>query len=1280
MRTILFVILCAVAAAGPAAGEVFCGGDPGLPAAAALEEGWDALVTRGDLAAAAALFEGVDQKANSGAALWMGLETVAGLRGRPDEAFAAACAGITAARHTPWAEVFIHDALNIRSRAAAIDPLPAALAVCADDPTTAPAVRDLARFALVTLLDEAGDRRGAAARVAELGFLTRGLYCGPFPNRDNAGFDEPYPPETTVDLAGEYPGLNRTVRWTPWTTPLAVRTLDYSAVFYPYDNAVGYGLYAVQVDEAGDYMVHAGTGNPVRIWVNWEMAFADSSRNGLFFDRHVFRTALVAGWNIILVKLATTAEDGEWSLYLRVTRPDGTAVPGLREELPAAAMIGSGVISGRIRTVVPEPSPAEAFFGEVRGRDPGNSVAAATLGYVYGERAWGDAARKEALALYKEALRLAPDCPLWGQLVAAADEDVNNALPVLMRAIAHTPDAPALKEDACALLVHRGFGREFEDRAVAWFAGVPDATPPYITWLKAGLCRDRKWYGEAQVLYRETVRRMPRFMPARRMAARNTLDLSEEEAGLAAILALVDGDRAALERMGDIQLVRGDWRGAAEWFTRLIERHPLHRPGYDRLAGVYMDRREYDKALSVYDRAAAVMPQHPGLVEARGKVEILAGRTEAGQAAFAAALETDPNQAALKEYAEFLAPAQDAFYAAWDFDGTAERTAYAPAVDLARFNTVDIRGVEVVQVLANGTENRMVHRLQKVLTEAGTGQLATVSVPFKAGAGRVDVKYARVIKADGTVAPTDDIRERGVFNTGSGGATMYSSYRVVNIGFPGLAAGDAIEYLYVLKATEPDLFSDAFSDVSYLAGMAPAGRLEYVVSVPAAMRLRVGAFNGAAEPRIIKDEAAGRWTYRWELNGWGGIVPERSMRPVTELLPYVVVSTMAAWDEVGRWFQYLVKDQFHLNQEMRDLVRTRTAGAATPTARAEALFRYVIDEIRYVGIELGRGSYKPHRAESTFATRYGDCKDTAVLMAALFREAGIPAEVVLVRTVTQGGIDPGLASPYLFNHAICRIPDLEGRTLWLDGTTDFYRMEELPWADQGALALVVSDKGGTITTIPSEAASTTGVKDETVITLREDGGADLVFTERAFGQRAPMLRSTIHSPDRFRQLIERYFSRKYPGLQIGAVTTSDPEGMDPVPWFTVTGVVPRFALRQGAELLLATAVSPVRLSGGLREDTRTYDLWLQMANYIEEEVRINLPAGWRVKLYPQERTMEVPNAAFRHAVIVTDAVLTYASRFGVTATTVKAGDYLEYKSFCARVDAAQEERIILEKE
>ena len=53
-----------------------------------------------------------------------------------------------------------------------------------------------------------------------------------------------------------------------------------------------------------------------------------------------------------------------------------------------------------------------------------------------------------------------------------------------------------------------------------------------------------------------------------------------------------------------------------------------------------------------------------------------------------------------------------------------------------------------------------------------------------------------------------------------------------------------------------------------------------------------------------------------------------------------------------------------------------------------------------------------------------------------------------------------MPAPNLYNHCIAYVPDVDGRDYWIDGTTDYHQLGEVPYADQGAQVLVVGPDGG----------------------------------------------------------------------------------------------------------------------------------------------------------------------------------------------------------------------------
>ena len=92
-----------------------------------------------------------------------------------------------------------------------------------------------------------------------------------------------------------------------------------------------------------------------------------------------------------------------------------------------------------------------------------------------------------------------------------------------------------------------------------------------------------------------------------------------------------------------------------------------------------------------------------------------------------------------------------------------------------------------------------------------------------------------------------------------------------------------------------------------------------------------------------------------------------------------------------------MRPQFALDQPLKEQVAQLIKGARTDRDKIAAIQEFVLRSTRYVALEFGIYSYKPYPVAQTFARRFGDCKDKASLMIAMLREAGIDAELALVR-------------------------------------------------------------------------------------------------------------------------------------------------------------------------------------------------------------------------------------------------------------------------------------------
>src|SRR5258706_5384648 len=211
--------------------------------------------------------------------------------------------------------------------------------------------------------------------------------------------------------------------------------------------------------------------------------------------------------------------------------------------------------------------------------------------------------------------------------------------------------------------------------------------------------------------------------------------------------------------------------------------------------------------------------------------------------------------------------------------------------------------------------------------------------------------------------------------------------------------------------------------------------------------------------------------YTWERRDVGSTDAEDSTPDWYEPWETVQVTEYGSWSEVAQWADALFRldDKSHaavanLANEIRKSNRGRDA-------QLVAAIRFVQDDIRYLGIEMGRGSHEPRQPAAVLSQRYGDCKDKALLLAALLRELGIEAYPALVNTKLRAHLDGFLPSPFLFDHVITQVVD-GGKTYWIDGT--------------------LADQGGTLATIDTPS-------DERALIVRADSRALAPIVVRSHG-------------------------------------------------------------------------------------------------------------------------------------------------------------------------------------
>jgi transglutaminase-like putative cysteine protease/tetratricopeptide (TPR) repeat protein len=147
----------------------------------------------------------------------------------------------------------------------------------------------------------------------------------------------------------------------------------------------------------------------------------------------------------------------------------------------------------------------------------------------------------------------------------------------------------------------------------------------------------------------------------------------------------------------------------------------------------------------------------------------------------------------------------------------------------------------------------------------------------------------------------------------------------------------------------------------------------------------------------------------------------------------VDISSMTNWRQVAQWAAPLYAGKDGLPAEFERRLAEIGRRWSDPADRITEMTRYIQDNIRYVGEELGEGSYVPRPPALVIERGYGDCKDKSLLLVTALRRLGIDAVPALVSTTPGIDLPDRLPSPSAFDHVIVRVV-LGDRVLWLDPT------------------------------------------------------------------------------------------------------------------------------------------------------------------------------------------------------------------------------------------------------
>lgn len=1117
----------------------------------------------------------------------------------------------------------------------------------------------------------------------ELGCLTRFEVLGPWDNPSMEAFETALGPE--LGEVGPYPGKQTEIAWRPLGGEQSMSelcVLNLSASVHPHDSAVAYLATQIKSPKRQRGRLMIGAAGAYRVWLNGKLIGQRREDAGLGLDNDAWSVELGAGDNALVIKSASEQDSG---MELMVRLVD--------EKLKPLSLPHQGAWKGAALQQPSElktpPTPAkEGVLAQIKAV----TQAAADADALWAAWLWRSVERKNASTPWRDVATKLEEAVNSGQLKLTGDdyetlaslyEEHWKRLELLELGRARHPEDPwasynLLQEYESSLsdelrLKRRGMLEALLEKT-------PSFTPALLA--LADWYEDRSLEEEALKLLRtranEQMASSPRYMMMLMRLLRQAGSVKALEAlELKARQEVYVSGGFAWSQISDL-IKRGQSAQALELVQQQRRQQPWSTQWLLKEVELLRTLDQSAQALKIMDQSIKQRPGDVYLLEKRADVLLAMDRPEEAAQTLELALRYKPQDQDLREHLSQLRPDANRFHEPWMVEDPYKLAQDNPA---GPFRTTTIVDQKIMQVASNGLAQQVTQSIERVNSPEGIDAARTQRIYYQNGDERVDILRVRVHKPDGSITEDYDLWDSDNSRKAS---TTYNDSSTITVRANNVEVGDLIELRYRLSQIANQNFrGDYFGDISYVQGSTPIAFSRYALLYPKDWKMYFKTPNLKSkriDGRLPDGQAApeGFNVTSFELYDVPDVKTDANQPGHTSVYDYILVSNKQTWDEVGTWWWNLVKEQLIVDEPIAQTVKSLIKNAKTDEQKVQAIHNYVVQNTRYLHVGLGIHGWKPYRTTTCFRNRYGDCKDKASLLKVMLEEAGIKANLVLVRTRTLGLVESTPASMHIFNHAITYVPSMD---LFLDGTAEFNGTRELTPMDQGAQALIVEDGGKTrFVKLPVDKAAQNTLEQTLSVDLTGPEPITTV-TMVAHGSHAVYYRSALEDPERRDETLEKQLAATFPGAKLIKATYSDLKALEqPV---TIT-----YSFKGGQLVRKSAEREYIYLYGAPREliddyaaqQKRNQALVLRVPFTQKTKLTFKLPKTKTFEQTPEETNLK---SKFGHlnlqATRQSDSLIVEVD-YSLSQQEIPASEYPAFRQFITELDTALNATVGLKKE
>lgn len=505
----------------------------------------------------------------------------------------------------------------------------------------------------------------------------------------------------------------------------------------------------------------------------------------------------------------------------------------------------------------------------------------------------------------------------------------------------------------------------------------------------------------------------------------------------------------------------------------------------------------------------------------------------------------------------------------------------------------------------------------KVFTERGREAQSKIDIPYLSN-WKVTGIAARTIKPDGSIVELKktDVLERTIVKE-SGLKVKAKSFAM-----PGVEPGSIIEYRW--KETKNDQLANYIR--LYFQRDVPVQFVKYYIKPlkfsgwPYGMRAQ--SFNGDTTPFVKESDGS----YSVTMSNVPAFREEPRMPPEDAVRPWMLVyysedtkfTGEKYWKEFGKKVYDENKPRMKVSDEVKQTAVSAIAGASTPEEKLEKLFEFCRSKIKNSNDDASgltteeRAKLKENKSPAdTLKRGMGTGRDIDMLFASLAIASGFDARVVRLSDRGDTFFDKGFSDDYFIRTYDIAVKVGE-QWRFYDPASTYVPLGMLRWQEESQQALLSDPKEPVWVNTPLSPPEKSKMKRTAHLTLSADGTLEGDARVEYYGHLGVYRKewddddSPVQREETLRKSVTSQMSTaELSDIKIENVT-------DPIKPYTYAYHVrvPGYAQRTGKRLFVQPAFFQHGIPPLFSASRRKYDVYFSYPWSEEDEVSIELPAGY----------------------------------------------------------------------